>query len=252
MEIAKLSGVYRETNLRGFAWRAFSYFYKNVVRVVMPYGEPIMYSGVSMGSRRKIGDWILPKLYNPPEVQDLPGYEEALVSALKTYVRPGDAVVVVGVGFGVTCIVAAQASGEHGRVKSFEGDAKGCESVLHLAVINKVSDRISVQHAIVAENISVYGDDIASCVIDPKDLPVCDVLELDCEGAEIAILSNMTIRPRIIAVETHGFLGAPTPKVHALLESIGYVVQDMGWAEPRLLSICIASDVRVLVGTLID
>jgi hypothetical protein len=249
MEIAKLSGIYRETNLRGFVWRAFSYFYKNFVRVVMPYGEPILYAGVVMGPRRKVGDWILPKLYNPPDVQDVPGYEEALVSALKTHVKPGDTVVVVGVGFGVTCVVAAQAAGEHGIVKSFEGDARGCFSVEDLAKLNGVSDRISVKHAIVAENIGVYGDLISDIIVSPKDLPICDVLELDCEGAEMAILSGMTIRPRVIAVETHGFLGATTANVRTILESIGYVVQDMGWAEPRLLSLCMETDVRVLVGT---
>jgi hypothetical protein len=47
-------------------------------------------------------------------------------------------------------------------------------------------------------------------VISPAELPECDILELDGEGAESLILRNMTIRPRVIAVETHGVYGAPT------------------------------------------
>lgn len=248
MDIAKLAGVYRETSMRHFLWRAFSYFYKNALRPIMPHGEPILYAGVSMGDRRKVGDWILPRLHSPPDVQDVPGYEEALVSSLRTHVKAGDTVVVVGVGFGVTCVVAARAAGERGKVLCFEGDARGCFSVIELAKLNGVPSRISVKHAVVAENISVYGNNISDIVINPKDLPDCDALELDCEGAEIAILTNMTIRPRVIAVETHGVYGAPTAKVKALLESIGYSVKDLGWAEPRLESLCSANDVRVLVG----
>jgi hypothetical protein len=85
--------------------------------------------------------------------------------------------------------------------------------------------------------------------VHPSELPSCDILELDCEGAEIGILRDMTIQPRVIAVETHGFLGAPTSAARELLEARGYHVQDLGWAEPRVLNACVENDIRVLVGT---
>jgi hypothetical protein len=45
------------------------------------------------------------------------------------------------------------------------------------------------------EAISVYGapEDHAARVVTPADLPECDVLALDCEGAEILILRQSEI-----------------------------------------------------------
>jgi Methyltransferase FkbM domain len=82
----------------------------------------------------------------------------------------------------------------------------------------------------------------------PDELPPCDVLELDCEGSEVGILRDMLIEPRIVAVETHGFLGAPTGDVRNVLENRGYQVSDLGFAEPRLETECAKRDIRVLVG----
>jgi hypothetical protein len=70
-----------------------------------------------------------------------------------------------------------------------------------------------------ARRINVYGDpsQLATLVVAPVELPGCDVLELDCEGAEIVILRDMTIRPR--------------------------VVEEWGIAEPRLSEICETNDI---------
>jgi len=40
-------------------------------------------------------------------------------------------------------------------------------------------------------------------IIPSNQLPDCDVLEMDCEGADTSILSNLNIRPRVIIVEIH-------------------------------------------------
>jgi hypothetical protein len=246
--ISKLLGVYREVGTGGLPWRLFSYFYKNFVRAVLPNGELIFYAGIPVG-HRKIGDQLLPKLYNPPDVTDAPGYEQGLVIALKTHVTSGDEVVIVGGGLGVTCVVAALAAAKTGHVKCFEGDLRGVDAVRRVAQLNGVSERITAHHAVVGEAIGVYGDAVATTTVHPTELPSCDFLELDCEGAEIGILRDMTIQPRAIAVETHGFLGAPTAAVRELLEKRGYHVEDLGWAEPRYLNACVENDIRVLVGT---
>jgi hypothetical protein len=249
MMISKLLGVYREGGAGGLAWRLFSSFYKNFVRVVLPNGDQILYAGIPVG-HRKIGDQLLPKLYNPPDVNDAPDYEQALITALKAHVKSGDEVVVVGGGLGVTSVVAALAATETGHVKCFEGDLRGVEAVHRVAQLNDVLERVTAHHAVVGEAIGVYGDAVATTTVQPSELPSCDILELDCEGAEIGILRDMIILPRVVAVETHGFLGAPTAAVRKLLESRGYHVQDLGWAEPRFLSACVSNDIRVLVGTL--
>jgi hypothetical protein len=248
MVAAKVLQLYREVGVAEFTWRFSSYVYKNFVRPSMPDSQPIMYSDVVVGYR-KTGDWLLPKLFQPPSTRDIPGYEEALVKALHEHVNPGDKVVVVGVGMGVTCVIAARLSGPKGTVISFEGDGAGCEALSRVAKLNVVQDRIQNHHAIVGEAIGVYGSSFASRIVKPTELPACDVLELDCEGAEIMILREMPIAPRVIAVETHGFLGAPTDEVRTLLEARGYVVADKGWAEPQYLNDCIKNDIRVLVGT---
>jgi hypothetical protein len=247
--VPKLLDVYREAGAGGLAWRLFSYFYKNFVRAVLPNGDQILYAGIPIG-HRKVGDHLLPKLYNSPDVSDAPGYEQALVTALKANVRSGDQVVVVGGGLGVTCVVAALAAAENGHVKCFEGDLHGVDAVQRVARLNGVSDRITARHTVVGQAIGVYGDAVATVTMHPSGLPPCDILELDCEGSEIGILRDMTIQPRAIAVETHGFLGASTAAVHEMLEKRGYCVQDLGWAEPRFLTACVENDIRVLVGTL--
>jgi len=247
--IKKLLGVYREAGAGGLLWRLFSYFYKNFVRAILPNGGQILYAGVPVG-HRKVGDQLLLKLYNSPDVSDAPGYEQALVTALKTHVVSGDEVVVVGGGLGVTCVVAALAAAETGHVKCFEGDLHGVDAVRRVARLNGVSERITAHYAVVGEAIGVYGNAVATTTMRPSQLPSCDILELDCEGSEIGILRDMTIQPRAIAVETHGFLGAPTATVRDLLEKRGYRVQDLGWAEPRVMSECVKNDIKVLVGTL--
>jgi hypothetical protein len=258
MSVGRVLREYRESGAVGLARRVlqvlnreFWQVYKPSVRQFLPDGDSILYAGIPIG-RRKIGDRMLTRFYNPPDVIDVPDYELGLVSALKTHVKAGDRIVVVGVGSGVTCVIAAIAAGEAGHVDCYEGDFGGVESLRRVARINKVLARTEAHHAIVGEAIGVYGNAIATSVVHPSDLPPCDILELDCEGAEICILRDMTISPRMIAVETHGFLGAPTEKVRDLLSSRGYSVEDLGWAEPRHLNECIKNDIRVLVGTLVS
>jgi hypothetical protein len=71
---------------------------------------------------------------------------------------------------------------------------------------------------------------------------------MDCEGAEVEILREMSIQPRVIVVETHGVLGAPTELVASLLEGRGYAVSHRGLADPGRTDLCIRHDVRVLLG----
>lgn len=250
MMISKLVGVYREAGAGGLVRRLSSYLYRNFVRAVLPNAGPILYAGIPVGYR-KVGDQLLQKLHNSTDFNDAPGYEQALVTALRANARGGDEVVIVGGGLGVTCVIAALAVAETGRVKCFEGDLRGVEAVCRVAQLNGVSERITATHAVVGEAIGVYGNAVAATTVHPSELPPCDILELDCEGSEIGILRDMIIRPRAIAVETHGFRGAPTAAVRELLESRGYRVQDLGWAEPRFLSACVENDIRVLVGTLV-
>ena len=50
----------------------------------------------------------------------------------------------------------------------------------------------------------------------------CNILKMDCEGAELPILQNIKIRPRLIIVEAHPSLNSPKEEVSDLLNKLGY------------------------------
>jgi hypothetical protein len=100
---------------------------------------------------------------------------------------------------------------------------------------------------VVGKAISVYGVGLGS-IVPANKLPECDVLELDCEGAELDILRSMTISPRVILVETHGLYGSSSQEVDRQLTSLGYKTSNLGVAEPRVSKFCEDNDIYVLSG----
>ncbi len=237
----------------GFVHRALGFVYQGLIRPWLP-GRALVYAGIPVCYDRKWGDAIVPAAWLPDfgfetGYTDEPGYEVALIAALNQTVGPGDKVVVVGGGVGVTAVIAAKCAGPSGTVVCFEGSKQYVRHIHETARRNKVTN-IVVKHAIVSKPIAVYGkaSDFGE-VVAPDRLPECDVLELDCEGAEIDILRNMAIRPRAIIVETHGAYGAPTPLVESLLTELGYGVRNLGLAEPRIEEICVEKDIQILLAT---
>lgn len=228
--------------------RAVAFAYRRAIRPLLPLAEPVRYAGVPTALTRTWGDASIPATWYPPHLQDVPDYEAGLVRGLNEHVKPGDRVVVVGGGIGVTAAIAALEVGPSGHVDCFEGASEGVEKVRETARRNGVADRLDVHHAVVARSISVYGTEPEHAVVEPRDLPDCDVLELDCEGAEVDIIQGITLRPRVLLVETHGIYGAPTERVTAMMEAIGYTVTGYGIAEPRLRALCEQHDIRVVVG----
>jgi len=222
--------------------------YVKRLRPFLPAAGAVRLAGVAGPHDRKLGDLGLGQLLAPGIALDQPRYEEALATGLRRHVRPGDSVVVVGGGYGITTAIAALCTGPDGRVICYEGNGSGLDDIRRTLDRNGVGDRVDLRGAIVGAGHHVYGDKSTTSVR-PEELPECDVLELDCEGAERGIIGKMTIRPRAIIVETHGSLGAPTAEMAALLGEIGYAVIDLGWAEPELLDICVRDDIRVLAAT---
>jgi hypothetical protein len=222
--------------------------YRRIVRPLMPVSAPAFYAGVPVSVDRLLGDRLLDRLFGPFHTEDIPLYEFTLAAGLRRHVRPDDRVVIVGGGFGVTVVIAALMSAPNGTVTCFEGGAEQAERTREAARRNAVADRVTVRHAVVGPADRVYGTAGEAARLAPEDLPACDVLELDCEGAETAILSNLKIRPPTILVETHGLYGAPASLSRTLLAELGYGVTDLGIAEPRSPSFCEDNDIRVLCG----
>lgn len=244
----RVSRILRESGARGVLARTIAFAYRRGIRPWLPRAGPVRYAGLPTALHRKWLDDIVPRLWSAAETVDLPDYEAALVAAIRRHVRPGDRVVVVGGGIGVTVTMAALMAGPRGSVRCFEGAAECAENVRRTASANGVGEWITVEHAVVGRAILVYGTVPDRAVVSPQDLPECDVLELDCEGAELEILGQMTVRPRVVLVEAHGLHGAPTNTVLALLRQLGYDAVVVGVAEPRLAEFCEAGDIRVVAG----
>lgn len=221
------------------------------VRPLLP-SEPVVYGGIPIGRRRHWGDRRVPPSWVPKDLDDIPTYEATLAASLRRHVRPGDSVVVVGGGAGVTAVVAAQAAGPTGRVVCYEAGAELVKLVRATAACNGLATRLRVEHAVVARAVDVWGSVPQGPVVSPESLPACDVLELDCEGAEIDILSALSIRPRALLVETHGLFGAPTEHVLSLLDGLGYRAEVVGVAEERYQAYCEENDIRIVEAVRLD
>jgi hypothetical protein len=191
-----------------------------------------------------VGDLVVPRSWRGHH-EDKPGYESALVAGLRAHVLHGDRVLVVGGGHGVTSVVAARQAGPGGTVTVYEASDDMRAKAARTFALNGLQGRIRLVHGIVGENLGVWGETTAAPVR-PAALPACDVLVMDCEGAERTILPALPFRPRVVLVETHGLFGSPTPLVRALLEAQGYAVAADEVAEADLAAYCLEHDIRVL------
>jgi len=179
----------------------------------------------------------------PWRKKERPYYESGLISGIEKHVKKGDRVAIVGGGWGVTAVKSAQIVGKSGKVIVFEGSADKTGHIQETITINKVSNNVDVDHCIVGPMINLRGEAGGAKHISPDELPECDVLELDCEGAEIEILDNMTIRPRVILVESHGMYDAPSSKVENLLTDNYYSVKSKEVADKGNREKCVDNDI---------
>lgn len=178
---------------------------------------------------------------------DRPYYESGLVSGIQEYVRRGDHVVIVGGGWGVTAVKAAQNVENSGKLTVYEGSDKQVDRVQQTIKKNNTSDITEIVHGIVGPKISLLNKEKKATRISPEELPECDVLELDCEGAEVDILKNLAICPRVILVESHGMYDAPSSKIEELLNELSYSVKSKQVADRGSEEFCIKNDIYSLV-----
>lgn len=165
-----------------------------------------------------------PRLFDETDVR--PEYEGALVAAIREEVNLSDSVVIVGGGWGVSTVAAARAAGQEGQVLTYEGADEQVERVGETLSLNRVSDQVTLNHATVGTGDNLYGDDNGSKQLGPDELPDCDVLVLDCEGAELDVIPEMTSDPAKIIVETHPMYDSPADEVEEHLSQKGYSVTE--------------------------
>lgn len=229
------------------SYRKAGRLYQRMLRGKMPVVGHVKRSGVPTGEKIRLGDKQLPSAFVPYQTE-IPGYEEGLIDGLHRHVRSGDRVVVVGGGVGVTSVIAAKEVGNGGSVSVYEASTEMTSLIRRTLELNGVRDRVDVHHAVVAESTSVRGNNAEEVPthVAPEDLPECEVMELDCEGAEIPILTGMQVQPRSILVESHGIFGAPTAQVKEILGERGYSIHRIQIAESRLCKTCLENDIMVV------
>lgn len=223
----------------------FKSFYQKL-RVLLPTSTHVRLAGVSVDIPIKLGERGPLRAWAPEPIDDDPTYESALVKALNAHVAAGDRVVVIGGGWGVTTAVAARRAGAGGRVDCYEAAAEYVAHTRRCLALQPPAAPATVHHAIVGPLVQAAGPEGDAGHVAAADLPVCDVLEMDCEGSEIPILAALPFRPRVVLVESHGFLGSPSKRVCLLLKTMGYAIEHVEPAEARLQRFCEEHDVMVI------
>lgn len=238
--LTKAITVLRSDGPLGLLSKGVPFVYNRHIAPLMPRAIA-EYNGVDVRAARYF-DSVLPW-----RDKDKPHYESGLVSGLEDYVEPGDGIAIVGGGWGVTAVKAAQQAGRSGEVTVYEGSAKEVDHVRDTIAVNGVSDRVTVVHGVVGPTISLRGEAGEAAHLTPEELPECDVLELDCEGSEIEILNSIEIRPRVILVESHGLKDAPSSEVEELLKDLSYSVESKEVADEGLRKFCNENDIYSIV-----
>jgi hypothetical protein len=220
--------VYQHEGAPHAVLRTFGFLYEKHIRPHLPESNEdyIKLNGIVVS---RPGTKILDRSIG------LINYEGPLVRGMKECIEKGDTVVIVGGGYGVSTVIASELVGPEGRVLVFEGAENMVSNVRNTVAMRNI-DNVEVNHNIVSEAISLYDDDGGAPIISPEELPDCDTLVLDCEGAELDILSKITQTPRSVVVETHGHYGAPVEEIRELLS--GYkIVYDQSISKSKAMSV---------------
>lgn len=200
-------------------------FYNSLVRPVLPWKRGC-FNGVVIPDL-KLGDGTV-----TDRQVNVPDYEDALVHFVQEAVEEGDTVTVVGGGQGVSTVYAARES-KHGKITVYEAAEFQAERIRKVVDCreNRVKDpaRVEVNHVVVGEIHDAWGKVNNARSVSPEDLEPVDTLILDCEGAELAILRNLSFKPKKLVVETHGCFDSPTEQVKSVLSNLGYCVISARW-----------------------
>lgn len=239
--VTRVREIYREEGILPLLRRAVHFGYYGVLRPRFPYTK-VKFNGVTVRGAKLFDRYI------PSQQADRPTYESGIVNALKTHVKAGDSVVVVGGGWGVSAVHASWNAEDTGSVLVFEGSKEMISRVRETLGLNSVGDHVDLRNAVVGHDVDVWGEATGD-VVHPTDLPECNVLVLDCEGTEMEILDEMKIHPRVVVVEAHGVYDAPSAEVSSLLEEQGYTITNQVLADQGLEDICKENDIKVLTAT---
>ena len=147
-----------------------------------------------------------------------PDYKLGLIEAIREHSESRN-VELVGLGRGVSTVHAIQAGATH--VTAYEASKSMIDEARTTLDVNWCDrSRLTIRHALVGEDVNVFGAVGEADQMFPSELNTADMLVLDVEGAELGILDSISTWPEIVIVETHPVLGAPTTEVLDRLEPV--------------------------------
>ena len=205
--------------------------YDNTLRSFLPRKEGVL-NGVVVKHPRLLD-----------RTTEFPEYESVLLNGVRSMVEPGDRVLVIGAGRGVSTVTASQQAGEGGTVTAIEASSQMLPIIKYSIDANPTPAPVELRHAVVGE-VSEYSEEHYGPgdggVLSPDELPGADVAILDCEGAELALVPRLEAERFII--ETHGSFGSPTKQVRDRLTDRGYSIVSDTVEQPE-------RDIHILVAT---
>ncbi|MBI1748975.1 MAG: FkbM family methyltransferase [Acidobacteria bacterium] len=197
--------------------------------------------------------WVRPELRGVSQ-----SYEPEVWAHLMSHIRPGDVVADVGAFVGLYALAIAQRVGSAGKVFAFEPDPQNFAILKSHVELNKVTDRVSLFQAAVADCDGVTAFDAGGtceshinskaetgahsvrCVSLDTHLANTrlDILKIDVEGYEevvlrgaIRLLQDRRRCPRLLYVETHPYAwpatGTSSESLLGLLTQCQYRVYDL-------------------------
>lgn len=187
-------------------------------------------------SHRRLTDRVLPGWMQRGIPTTDPDYERDYVHLIEERVSEGDDVVLVGGGWGVSTVAAARQVSESGTVTTFEGAERSVERVRRTVEMNGVATRVDVRHAVVGTDIGLDSSPGTARRVAPVELPACDVLALDCDGAELDIVAEMRGRSPTLIVEHHGMTKLDETLVEYQPERMGELIEEAGYGIEKLIS----------------
>jgi hypothetical protein len=214
---------YRKDGFVSLLYASTRFGYKTTIRPYLSCRRYREFQGVEIRSKKrcqKVLDCFFPTLSWPQD------HKEANCELIKRYVSQGESGVVIGGGYGITSVVAANEVGQTGEVLIYEGAEKVIDDLLNTLSANEVANQTTVKHAIVGDAVDLKSPKEDANLIQPSELPSYDFIEMDCEGAEIDIILKMPTNIGTIIVETHPQKEAPTSAVEAALEKQGYKIVE--------------------------
>lgn len=222
--------IFRKDGLKTLFADSCSLLYKSLWPYLPENGE-LLFNDVVVG-KTKLPDGFLPGFVTRRVPTTNPTYEGQYISCIREFISPGESIVVIGGGWGVSAVVAANKS-KDGEVTVFEGSETEVQKIQRTIYLNGVSEQVDIEHAVIGEEVNLRGEAGNADYVKAQELPDCDTLLVDCDGAEFKILSELALRPQTLIVEHHAvfengeiILKFKPKEVETLIAELGYDIVE--------------------------